>query len=153
MKKITQLKFVLILTLSLFSFTMNFAQSSTDEKKITQQIETFFEGLNAKDTIQLKSTMIGKVGLKSVLIKNGEKQLVTEEMSAFINQIGNLPNDLIIEEKVQNMKVSIRFPLAEVFTDYIFYINNEKSHSGINLFTLAFMDSEWKIINIVDTRQ
>lgn len=133
--------------------TSSFAQSTQDEKKVNQQIDTFFKGLNAKDTLLIKSTLGSSVNLKSILIKDDEKQLVSDNINEFLVQIGRLPKDLIIHEEIKNTEVHVRFPLAKVFTDYVFYVNNEKSHSGINLFTLAYLEDKWQIIDIVDTRE
>lgn len=148
-----QYRFMLALWLCSSIYLQSYAQASLHEKKINQQVQTFFKGLNAKDTVQLKSTLAANASLKSLLIKNEEEQLVSEEMGEFIKQLGRIPEDLTIREEVENIKIHLRFPLADVFTDYTFFVNGEKSHSGINLFTFAYMNKEWKIVNIVDTRQ
>ena len=129
------------------------SQNEKYEQEIIDEIATFFEGLNAKDTTLIKTTLAKDVSLRSVLIKNEEKMLVTDSISSFLRQIGMLPKDLMIQEKVTNTQVHIRFPMASVFTDYEFFINNEKSHSGINFFTLVYLEDAWKIVNIIDTRE
>ena len=129
------------------------AQNEKYEQEVIEEIATFFKGLNAKDTTLIKTTLAKEVSLRSVLIKNEEKMLVTDSISSFLRQIGMLPKDLMIQEKVTNTQVYIRFPMASVFTDYEFFINDKKSHSGINFFTLVYIDDAWKIVNIIDTRE
>lgn len=113
----------------------------------------FFKGLNTKDTTLIQSTFAGEVGLKNLAIKGDEELLITEDIAEFLNQIGRLSDDIQIREEIENISINLRFPLADVFTDYVFFVNDEKSHSGINLFTFVYTEEEWKIVNIVDTRK
>lgn len=153
MKKFTTSFYIFGLAICLMGFTPCFAQNSKHNLKITHQVETFFKGLNAKDTLIIKSTLASDVHLKSMLIKDEDEQLVSENIEEFLKQIGRLPDDLHIYEKIENIKISVRFPLADVFMDYTFYVNDEESHHGINLFTLIYINETWKILNIVDTRE
>ena len=153
MKNFSALFYLLNLSICLLTYTAGFTQNTNHERKITHQIETFFKGLNAKDTIIIKSTLTKDVNLKSILIKGEEKQLVHEDIHQFLKQIARLSEDLLIREEIKHMEINLRFPLANVFTDYTFYINDEKSHSGVNLFNLAYLDGTWKIVNMVDTRE
>ncbi|GGE36042.1 hypothetical protein [Psychroflexus planctonicus] len=153
MKNISISIYALSLSFFLLCSANTSAQTKNHEKEISEQVETFFKGLNAKDTLVIKSTLGNDVSLKSLMIKDGEKQLFSENIHEFLKQIGRLTDDLIIREEIDNVKINLRFPLADVFTDYTFYVNDEQSHSGINLFTLAYLNDAWKIINMVDTRQ
>jgi len=42
--------------------------------------------------------------------------------------------------------------VAQVWTEYAFYLNKEFSHCGIDAFQLV-KDKEWKIIHLIDTRK
>ena len=148
-----RLFYIFYLVIAFLCTTELHAQNEKYEQDVIEEITTFFKGLNAKDTTLIKTTLAKEVSLRSVLIKNEDKILVTDSISSFLRQIGMLPTDLIIYEKVSNTKVNIRFPMASVFTDYEFFINNEKSHSGINFFTLVYLDDAWKIVSIMDTRE
>ena len=153
MKKYEKFIYIFNLVIAILFTSGLQAQNEKYEQEVIEEIATFFKGLNAKDTTLIKTTLAKEVSLRSVLIKNEEKMLVTDSISSFLRQIGMLPKDLMIQEKVTNTQVHIRFPMASVFTDYEFFINDKKSHSGINFFTLVYIDDAWKIVNIIDTRE
>jgi hypothetical protein len=43
--------------------------------------------------------------------------------------------------------------LATVVTPYAFYHNGNLSHCGVNVFQIARVGDEWKIVGLADTRR
>lgn len=150
MKNTTTYMFGLVLLF--FVFEGITAQDTKTHQLINQQITTFFKGLNNKDTTLIKSTLASHVSMKTLLIKADGEQLIVNNIQDFINQVGRL-GTLHIEEKISNIKVHLYQPLAVVSMNYEFYVDEELSHTGINLFELAYIEEKWQIIGISDSRQ
>jgi SnoaL-like domain len=50
-------------------------------------------------------------------------------------------------------EIKIDANMAMAWTPYKFYIGENFSHCGVNLFTLVKLEQDWKIVNIIDTRR
>lgn len=153
MKKKLSLFWALSIIMGVLCTVESKAQNQQHEKQITQQVQVFFEGLNSKDTLKIKATLAKQVDMSTLLIKDNQEQLVKNDLQDFLNQIGRLTKDFKIQERISNLEVHVNFPLASVLTNYQFYVNDELSHSGVNLFNLAFFENKWQIISINDSRQ
>ena len=57
------------------------------------------------------------------------------------------------KEELGEFTIQKDHKMAVAWVPYTFYLDNEFSHCGINLFTLMQVENEWKIIHISDTRQ
>jgi len=89
----------------------------------------------------------------SYILKTGEKKLKQGELSEFLTAIGT-PHPEIWNEKISNTNIQIDGNLAQVWTDYDFYIGEKFSHCGVDAFQLIRGDNDkWKIIHLIDTRR
>lgn len=139
---------LLFLTASLF------AQQTTDEAAITQPIKNFFEGMLQKDTALIQSTLYSETRLATTgTDKAGQSFFKAQSMEKFIQAIGNMPADRILNEKILSYDVSVDDHLAIVWTPYEFYLGDQFSHCGVNVFELFHTSAGWKITSIVDTRR
>lgn len=129
-----------------------YSQKMDYEKNIKQELSIFFDGLNAKDTTRIKTTLAKEVSMKTLLIDKNEERLVVNTIHDFIQQVGRL-GTLKIEERITNIQINVYYPLAIAGMDYEFYVDDELSHTGINIFEFAYIENEWKIIGISDSRQ
>jgi len=127
-----------------------FAQEDT---AIKQSIQTFFEGMHARDTVMMKSVCMKEFALHSIQLNVKGNQFSTEDVSLFYKGIASLPKSQVIEERLFNYTIQHDGGIAQVWTPYEFYFNNTLSHSGINAFTLVKVNGAWKISYIVDTRK
>ena len=85
--------------------------------------------------------------------KSGENMLKEGELIDFLNAIGS-PHPEIWDEKIWNTIIQIDGNLAQVWTDYTFYVGEKFSHCGVDAFQLIKEENEnWKIINLIDTRR
>lgn len=140
-----------IILLILISFS-SFAQK--DKNKLTETINTFFDGLNKKDTSLLSSVIHKECNLNTVLLKaNDNSELKKEEITNFLKSIGSIPAGMKIEERILTIELKQDDALASAWIPYEFYVNDKFSHKGTNLITLVKTNDFWIITAIIDTRK
>ncbi|WP_299207454.1 nuclear transport factor 2 family protein [uncultured Dokdonia sp.] len=149
----------MIFGLVFFAFAkMTTAQNSsvsTEEIKVKQLVERFFEGFHKQDSTIIKSVVHEKILMQSIgKNQTGEIVLSKQDFSGFLASICSIPGDTKFEERIKSYKVQIddNGAMANVWTPYSFYVNGELSHCGTNSFQLFKRDGVWKIFYIVDTR-
>ena len=142
----------LLVLLTLYSgFT--FAQD-TENTAIQQLIDRFFEGFHQRDTLVLKETVSDSVILQTVSKSNsGGNEVHTESFSSFLRSISRIPDSIRFKEVLFDYKIRVDGPMANAWTPYEFWIDEQFSHCGVNSFQLAKLDGVWKIIYLIDTRR
>ncbi|QCK14320.1 hypothetical protein [Mangrovivirga cuniculi] len=73
-------------------------------------------------------------------------------MNDFAVAVGT-PHDEVYNEVIDNLEIKIDGPLASAWVPYKFYIGEQFSHCGVNVFELVKIDGNWKISSIIDTRR
>ena len=123
------------------------------EGEIKKTIQTFFDGLQTRDTVKMQSVSYKNLILESVTEHMGEGKLDFETADEYYKQVARIPQSLKIEEKIISYKVQVDGTLAHVWAPYEFYANGKLSHKGVNSFQLFNDRGKWTIIYIVDTRR
>jgi hypothetical protein len=59
----------------------------------------------------------------------------------------------MLDERLASMDIKIDGELATVWTPYVFYLQGQKNHCGVNAFTLVKLNGTWQIQGIIDTRR
>jgi len=122
--------------------------------KVKAAVDTFFEGFHKGDTILMKSVMMDKMLLQTTYKnKEGNNILVSEEPSKLIQAIANRTSDQKWDERLLDYNIQVDGSMANVWTPYEFWFNDQFSHCGVNSFQLFNDDGNWKIIYIIDTRR
>ena len=124
-----------------------------DHAQITSQIKTMFESMRKGDNSLMHDLFEEGAMLESVFF-NKDGQTVSRESSAtsFIEAVGE-PHDKVWDERIHNYDINIDGPLAIAWTPYSFYLGDEFSHCGVNVFTFVKTDGVWKIRQLRDTRK
>lgn len=143
MKKILLIAFI-------FTAQLTFAQ---EEEGIKKSIQIFFEGLNVRDTLKMQSVCDANIRLQTVNERKGVLKLTTENPENFYKSVAAIPTDLVIEEKLLEIKIQVDGAMAHVWTPYEFSVNGSFSHRGVNSFQLFKDNGTWKIVYIIDTRR
>lgn len=148
MKKLITTIFVLTLSFS------SFAQERPEEQEIKQVIETFFDGFHTRDSMIMKSVVNDKVVMQSIS-KNaqGEVKLTQEDFGKFMRSIMAIPLTTEFREELHSYTINMDGEMANVWTPYSLFVNEQFRHCGVNSFQLAKQEGEWKIIHLVDTRR
>jgi hypothetical protein len=84
---------------------------------------------------------------------SGENVLKEGSLETFLSAIGT-PHPEVWDEKIWNTEVRIDDNLAQVWTEYAFYVDERFSHCGVDAFQLVKEDNgHWRIVNLIDTRR
>lgn len=113
----------------------------------------FFNAFHHQDTLAMKELVYDSIKMQSIgLSKSGSVKLSTSSFDSFLKSIAGIPDTVNFEERILDYKVRVDALMANVWTPYEFYINNEISHCGVNNFQMIWDNNTWKIFYIVDTR-
>lgn len=129
--------------------------SQENEKtKVKTVINTFFEGFHKGDTTIMKSVMANKLIMQTAYRnKEGKDILVTDDPEKFVIAIANRPADQKWDERLLDYNIQVDSNMANAWTPYEFWFNDEFSHCGVNSFQLFKNGEQWKIIYLIDTRR
>ncbi len=142
---------VLLLLVSVIGVSQNENQK---QEKVIETIEVFFAGFHAQDSALIKSVVFKDAIMQSIS-RNKEAivTLTTSSFEDFLNQIIAIPETDTFFESLISYSVQIDGNMANVWTPYEFWYNDQKSHCGVNSFQLIKDNETWKIIYIIDTRR
>lgn len=124
----------------------------SQQAEVRKSLETFFTGLNTKDTLTIKSVCNENIILQSVSETKTGSRLVKEDKSAFLKSIGSIPTSMKIEERILSYDVKTDGAMATAWLPYEFYVDGRLSHTGVNSVQLFKDKDTWKIVYIIDTR-
>ncbi len=140
--------------LFLFFGVWALAAQKTDEKAVQMTIETFFEGFHNQDSVLIRSTVVESIRMQTIgKSKTGSDSVRNQNFDSFIKSIVSIPDTTRFQERIQSFNIQTDGPMANAWTPYEFWVNDEFSHCGVNSFQLFKDKGEWKIIYIIDTRR
>ena len=145
------LSFFLIAT---FFQSTSIRSQSEGEKAVREVIDKLFEGMRLADS-SIVSVLFHPDVRMMTSYKNASGEVVLKEgsLQAFLSAIGT-PHPEIWNEKIWNTEVRIDDNLAQVWTDYAFYVDDRFSHCGVDAFQLTRdANGAWRIIHLIDTRR
>jgi hypothetical protein len=128
------------------------AGAQTAEDSVRQTIKNMFDGMRSSDSTLLKSAFAPGSVLQSVDSRKADVRVITESISDFIASVSK-PHDKVYDERITFDLVRVDGDLAIAWTPYKFYIGDQFSHCGVNLFQLVRLAGIWKIQYIIDTRR
>jgi hypothetical protein len=139
---------LIIMILPLLGFGQNL-----EKEKLQSVIKTFFEGFHNKDSLVIASVIDSKFDLNSTSFKGDDGVLRNINGDNFVSAIVSRPDSPVWKEKLLSVNIKIDGPLANVWVDYEFWMDDKLSHCGVNSIHLLKKKSGWKIFNITDSRR
>ncbi len=122
------------------------------ETEVVAVVQRLFDAMRAKDTVGLRAVFHPDARLAGTgRDQQGRPVLRVNPIDAFIASIGQATAQL--DEQFWDPEVRLDDNLATVWTPYVFYVNGELSHCGVDAFQLARGADGWKIVQIADTRR
>ncbi len=150
-KNLVMKNLFLLVTLSLSQF--GFTQNNSDTLLIRQTIDTFFEGMKQGDSTIIRTTLHPSIRMLTCTKDEQKNEILrTESVHDFLIAVAS-PHEDVWNEKLTSFSVLIDQNMAQVWTNYSFYINDTFSHCGVNAFDLFKDSNGWRIVQIVDTRR
>ncbi len=140
-----------VLLLCLFVATQAVAQSG-EESAVKATIDRLFDGMRKADSASLKTVFTPTARLQTVVNKQGVVSVGDSPIASFISSVGKAKPG-VLDERLASMDVKIDGELAIVWTPYVFYLQGQKNHCGVNAFTLVKLNGIWQIQGIIDTRR
>lgn len=120
---------------------------------VEEVINSLFLGMKEGDSARVHRAFRDDVTLyTSFTNKKGQAVLKQGSLQDFLIGVGT-PHEEPWNEQIKTMEIQIDDNLAHVWTKYSFYLGTNFVHCGVNSFQLIHSDSEWKIINLIDTRK
>ena len=155
--KMKQIKLFFVCLIFLLLPTLIFSQDNSEDdehKSVELIIHKLFDGMREGDSAKVASVFSKEVNMyTSYTNQQGEKLIKKGALKPFLIAIGT-PHDQTWDEKIWNTKIEIDGGIAQVWTDYAFYVGTEFSHCGVDAFHLIKEGAEdWKIIHLMDTRR
>lgn len=140
----------------LFSPALLFAQDTTlsaEHLQVEHVILKLFDGMREGDSAKVASVFDPEVKMyTSYVNQQGEMIIKKGALPPFLTAIGS-PHDQIWDEKIWDTKISLDVGIAQVWTNYAFYVGTEFSHCGVDAFHLIKDASNgWRIVHLMDTR-
>ena len=141
-----------LILLLLFIPLLGFGQN-LEKEKIQSVVKTFFEGFHNKDSLLIASVIDSKFDLNTLSFKEDNGALRNINGDNSVSAIVARPDSPVWKEKLLSFNIKIDGPLANVWVDYEFWVDNKLSHCGVNSIHLLKKKSGWKIFNITDSRR
>jgi len=152
MNRFTQYIYCLFFFLS----TITFCQAqvdSLDVQAVHDVLDDLFDGMRESDSLKVKSVFADGAKMNSVYTKkNGEFVVRDEKPAGFITAVGT-PHEGVWDEKLLSVEIRIDGNLAQVWTPYEFYLDEDFQHCGVNAFHMIRTTEGWKILQLTDTRR
>lgn len=141
-----------LILLFLFIPLISYGQDIQKEKLKTV-VKTFFEGFHNKDSLLIASVIDRSFHVNSTSFKEDNGILRNMSRDNFISTVISRPESPVWKEKLLSFNIKIDGPLANVWVDYEFWLDDKLSHCGVNSIHLVKKKSGWKIFNITDSRR
>ncbi len=136
--------------LGLFLLNNN-SLAQDDLQAIKAAVMTMFDGMRAGDSAMVRSVFSDEVVFQRVQEnRQGNARVVTSDFAEFLKSVGT-PHDKVWDERIEFGTIETDGKMASVWTPFKFYLGDDFSHCGVNVFKLYKSDKGWKIFHLVDT--
>lgn len=131
------------------------AQGKQEKDAVIAVIKQMFDGMRKGDANMVAGVFHENAVMQTTFTHPKTQKSVLHKGSVdnFVASIKKKKPTDVYDERISEYVVKIDDNLANVWTPYKFYLNDQFSHCGINNFQLFKSDKGWKIISVVDTRR
>lgn len=139
--------------LGLIVTTCLIAQSNQDTKAIMEPVRQLFVAMKTNDGELAASLFVDNASLQTVSENaKGEATLSTIPASKLVEAFAK-PKEKTYSEPIWNEQIHQDGDYAVVWVDYAFYLGDDFSHCGVDMFQLIQTEDGWKIFGLTDTRR
>jgi len=143
----------IFVTLFAIILLTQYLDAQTTEDSVKAVVKQLFEGMKNSDAGMIQSAFADSAILQSVgKSKEGKTVIENERVDEFAKLISGLKKGAA-DEQVVFESVKIDGQLAMVWAPYKFYFEGKFSHCGVDSFQLVFVNGQWKIQYLIDTRR
>ncbi|WP_299529179.1 nuclear transport factor 2 family protein [Ulvibacterium sp.] len=141
-------KMVFFLALVLAFSTYSQGAKVTEEQKIKQVINQFFESLEKKDAALMQKTTMNEA---QIWRRNNHKKPIETDMRFSKDDLPKMHTLPDVKEIALEFEISLGHGIAMAWVPYEFWVEDTFSHCGVDAFTLFEVDGKWKIISVAYT--
>jgi len=128
------------------------AAQGTETGDPMRAVRQLFDAMRAKDTVALRAVFHPEARLMGPgRDRDGNPIVRVTSVDEFVQAIGAARPYL--DERIYDAEIRVDGDLATVWTSYDFYADSTFSHCGVDAFQLARVGTDWRIIQIADTRR
>ena len=143
----------ILVTLCATILLTQYLDAQTAEDSVKAVVKQLFEGMKNSDAGMIQSAFADSAILQSVgKSKEGKTVIENERVDEFAKLIGGLKRGAA-DEQIVFESIKIDGQLAMVWAPYKFYFEGKFSHCGVDSFQLVFVNGQWKIQYLIDTRR
>ena len=146
MKRLLMLLFATILL-------TQYLDAQTTEDSVKGVVKQLFDGMKNSDAKMIENAFADSAILQSIgTNKEGKIEIENERIDEFAKFISGLKKGAA-DEQIVFESIKIDGQLAMVWAPYKFYFDGKFSHCGVDSFQLVFINGQWKIQYLIDTRR
>ena len=143
-------KYLLFWNLIFFAST---AHAQSEEREVMDAVVYLFNSMREADTTAVRAAFVPGALLHTVVEIDGRAARPKSlSLDAFLASVGKQQAGAL-DERIMFDMVRVDGKLASVWAPYLFNLNGQLSHCGVNAIQLVKTAPGWKIHSIIDTRQ
>ena len=129
------------------------SDAQTAEDSVKAVVKQLFDGMKNSDAEMISSAFADSAILQTIgQDKQGKMIIENDKVDEFAKLISGLKKGAA-DEQILFETIKIDGPLAIVWAPYKFYFDGQFSHCGVDSFQLVFINGQWKIQYLIDTRR
>jgi hypothetical protein len=122
------------------------------EREVIDAVRRLFDAMRAGDSAAARLLFEPGTQLQSVASRQGVLAVSADSLGMFMRAIGT-PHAQVYDERIANERVLIDGLYAVAWVDYTFYLGDQKSHCGVDVFQMVRRPAGWRIFGLTDTRR
>lgn len=127
--------------------------AQTAEDEVQAVVDALFDAMRAADSAAVRELFHPEMGkMANSGIRDGVAGVGFSAIAGFVEAVGGAEPGAL-DEKIGPAEIRIDDNLATVFTPYAFHYNGNLSHCGVNVFLIARVGEDWRIVGLADTRR
>jgi hypothetical protein len=127
--------------------------AQTAEDEVRAVVDALFDAMRASDSAAVRELFHPEMDkMASSGVRDGVAGVGFGAISGFVEAVGGAEPGAF-DEKIGPAEIRIDDNLATVFTPYAFHYNGNLSHCGVNVFLIARVGEDWRIVGLADTRR
>ncbi|MCL7958895.1 MAG: nuclear transport factor 2 family protein [marine benthic group bacterium] len=127
--------------------------AQTAEDEVRAVVDALFDAMRASDSAAVRELFHPEMEkMASSGVRDGVAGVGFGPISGFVEAVGGAEPGAL-DEKIGPAEIRIDDNLATVFTPYAFHYNGNLSHCGVNVFLIARVGEDWRIVGLADTRR
>lgn len=151
MRRLLAAVFVLLTALPALAQDGPDPSSADPEAAVRATVARLFDGMRARDSSMVASTLHPDARLLSVVREGERHRMIAGDLGRF--KAALVASPVVWDERVDDIEVRVDDGLATAWMAYRFYAGDQFSHCGVNAMHLAQGADGWRIVHLMDTRR